>query len=59
MAETIDVHAQVKVKDYPMQGIANQNRRQIDLLSDEELMAISHVLATDLELLDFFSYEIA
>jgi len=59
VAETIDVHAQVKVKDYPMQGIANQNRRQIDLLSDEELMAISHVLATDLELLDFFSYEIA
>jgi hypothetical protein len=46
------------VKDYPMQGIANQNQRQIALLSDEEIAAITEVLAPQPELLDYFSYEL-
>lgn len=58
VAESIDVHAQVRVKDYPLQGIANQNRRQIDLLDEAELAAISEVLQPQEELLDYFSYEL-
>jgi hypothetical protein len=58
VAETIDVQSQVRVKDYPMQGIANQNQRQIALLGDGEIAAISEVLAPQQELLDYFSYEL-
>ncbi len=58
VAQSIDVQAQVRVKDYPMQGIANQNQRQIALLSDTEIAAISEVLAPQQELLDYFSYEL-
>jgi hypothetical protein len=58
VAESIDVQARVQVKDYPMQGIANQNQRQIALLSDEEIAAITGVLAPQQELLDYFSYEL-
>jgi hypothetical protein len=58
VAESIDVQARVQVKDYPMQGIANQNQRQIALLSDEEIAAITGVLAPKQELLDYFSYEL-
>lgn len=58
VAETIDVQARVQVKDYPMQGIANQNQRQIALLSDEEAAAISEVLTPQQELLDYFGYEL-
>lgn len=58
VAESIDVQARVQVKDYPMQGIANQNQRQIALLSEEEIAAISAVLAPQQELLDYFSYEL-
>lgn len=58
VAQSIDVRAPVRVKDYPMQGIANQNQRQIALLHDEEIAAISEVLAPQQELLDYFSYEL-
>jgi hypothetical protein len=58
VAETIDVQTQVRVKDYPMQGIANQNQRQIALLSETEVTTISTVLAQQQELLDYFSYEL-
>jgi len=58
VAETIDVQAPVKVKDYPLQGIADQNRRQLGLLSGAELGAISRVLETDPGLLEFFAYAI-
>lgn len=58
VAATIDVQAQVRVKDYPMQGIANQNQRQIALLQDAEIAAISAVLAPQQELLDYFGYEL-
>lgn len=58
VAESIDVQARVQVKDYPMQGIANQNQRQIALLHDEEIEAITGVLAPQQELLDYFGYEL-
>lgn len=58
VAQTIDVQTQVQVKDYPMQGIANQNQRQIALLRDEEVAAISEVLAPQQALLDYFGYEL-
>jgi len=58
VAQTIDVQAPVRVKDYPLQGIANQNQRQIALLSEGEIAAITGVLASQQELLDYFGYEL-
>lgn len=58
VAETIDLQAQVCVKDYPMQGIANQNQRQIALLEEGGMAAITEVLAPQQELLDYFGYEL-
>jgi hypothetical protein len=58
VAQSIDVQARVRVKDYPMQGIANQNQRQIALLREEEIAAVSEVLGRQQELLDYFSYEL-
>jgi hypothetical protein len=58
VAQSIDVQARVRVKDYPMQGIANQNQRQIALLREEEIAVVSEVLERQRELLDYFSYEL-
>lgn len=58
VADSIDLQAQVRVKDYPLQGIANQNRRQTDLLDAADRAAITEVLQPQLDLLDYFSYEL-
>lgn len=58
VVESIDWQAQVRVKDYPLQGIVDQNRRQIALLDEADIAAISAVLAPQEELLDYFSYEV-
>jgi hypothetical protein len=58
VVDSIDIQAQVRVKDYPLQGIANQNRRQTDLLDAADRAAITEVLAPQQELLDYFSYEL-
>jgi hypothetical protein len=58
VTETIDPLATVKVKDYPVQPIANQNDRQIAKLSDAELASISTKLEPHDNLLAFFGYNI-
>jgi len=58
VAASIDTSAtvKVKVKDYPVQGIANQNERQLALLSSSELATIGKGLQAHSELLEFFGY---
>ena len=46
----------IRVKDYALQGISNQNRRQINNLSKQEKIAISEELRDHESLLNFFGY---
>ena len=52
----ITLDATVKVKDYPPQGIVNQNPRQISRLSDREKATIGEILSADEPLLNAFGY---
>jgi len=55
--ETINPNATVKVKDYKVQKISNQNKRQIANLSEKEIESISHILEAHQEVLAFFNYK--
>ena len=57
VTETIDPLATVRVKDYPVQPIANQNERQIAKLSNREIASISEQLEPHHKLLAFFGYK--
>lgn len=57
VSRTINPNASVKVKDYPIQSITNQNERQINKLTAEEIEHISYILASSSELLEFFGYQ--
>jgi hypothetical protein len=52
----VDVHKPFKVKDYPIQGIHDQNERQIAKLSERERSAIGQELTPHENLLTFFNY---
>jgi hypothetical protein len=54
--ESVDCSAPIAVKDYPVQGISDQNPRQIGLLDRRDLDAVSAVLEGRRELLEYFSY---
>lgn len=58
--ELDDMHEEssIRVKDYPMQKISNQNMRQINKLSDREIASISEVLQKETSLLAYFDYEL-
>ncbi len=56
VAESIDPHACVKVKDYAAQPIIDQNPHQIARLTDEEIDHVSGVLRPHSDLLAFFGY---
>jgi len=58
VAETINPHAAVKVKDYKTQPITNQNERQISNLTDAEIAHIGNILAAHSGLLEFFGYQL-
>lgn len=58
VAESIDLNAKVKVKDYEPQVIRNQNDRQISRLTDEEINHIRSVLESSGQLLDYFGYKL-
>lgn len=58
VAESIDFHAQVKVKDYQPQGIVNQNPKQLAKLSSQEIQVVSECLQASLPLLDAFGYQL-
>ena len=52
----IDVSKSFMIKDYPSQGISNQNKRQIGNLSEREKAEIGAELSTHESLLNFFGY---
>lgn len=54
----VNIHAQVKAKDYKKQGIVNQNDRQIDLLNSDDILAISSIICKDEEIVKFFGYDV-
>lgn len=54
----VDVHAFVLVKDYDSQRIVNQNPKNIAQLTHDDITAISSVLRSGEDLLDFFGYDI-
>ena len=58
VSETIDFKSKVKVKDYKIQSISNQNERQISNLNDEEIECIGYVLKSDNNLMEFFGYQV-
>jgi len=58
VSDSININAEVKVKDYQVQAISNQNERQIKNLTSEDIRNISLILNTECELLRFFGYEV-
>ena len=58
VADTIDLEAKIKVKDYKPQPITNQNDRQIKNLTDEEIECIGRILKSDNDLMNFFGYRV-
>jgi len=53
---TVDYSAEIRVKDYPAQGISNHNSRQIGHLIDSDIDCITKVLGTNPDLLEYFGY---
>jgi len=58
VCDTININAKVKVKDYKVQSIVNQNERQISNLTNAEIECIGKNLKHDSTLLDFFDYKV-
>ena len=54
--ETINPNAEIKVKDYKIQKISNQNKRQISKLTTIEISHISSILKDHRKVLEFFGY---
>lgn len=52
----VDATKPVKIKDYPLQGIIDQNERQIGRLSEEDQSSIRKQLLEHEDLLTFFGY---
>jgi len=52
----VNVDIQFKVKDYEVQGLVNQNDKQIARLTDAERVAIAVELSEDLSVVEFFGY---
>lgn len=58
VAETMKINAEVKIKDYDMQKISNQNQRQIAKLERHEIEFLTSSLSKEEELISFFGYEL-
>jgi len=58
VSDSININAEVKVKDYQVQAISNQNERQINNLSNEDIENISLVIGAERVLLEFFGYNL-
>jgi len=48
----------VKIKDYQVQNISNQNQRQIAKLKSHEIRFLTSSLREEEELISFFGYEL-
>ena len=55
---SIDVDADLQVKDYPKQKLLNQNQRQISKLNEEEINCLVEVFLQHEELLERFGYAV-
>lgn len=58
VSKSINLFANVKVKDYASQPISNQNEQQISKLTDMEIEHISESLKPSQELLAYFGYQL-
>jgi len=58
VSESINLDANVKVKDYKPQPISNQNERQISKLTNEEIEHISKSLNSSNQILEYFGYKL-
>ena len=58
VSDTIDINAKIKVKDYKVQSISNQNERQISNLTNSDIESIGFILKNESALLNFFGYEV-
>jgi len=58
VAEGIDTGAHVKVKDYELQALSNQNERQIARLTAAEIRLLTRTFNRQEELLGFFGYQL-
>jgi hypothetical protein len=58
VAESIDPDACIKVKDYKVQKIVNHNERQISLLSDREIGALSAILVGHKQMMSYYDYQV-
>lgn len=56
--KTVNVDHTFQIKDYESQKLANQNARQIAVLSQREIDAISEQLRGDPALVQFFGYDV-
>lgn len=58
VTDSVSLDAQVKVKDYQLQSIVNQNERQIADLADTDIDCLNEILKPETELLEFFGYRL-
>lgn len=58
VVDTIDVKAELSVKDYQKQRISDQNQRQLSKLSDSEIDFLTELFKSERELLEYFRYEL-
>lgn len=58
VSDSINPDASVKVKDYKSQPISNQNERQINNLTEEEIEHIRESLEPSKQLVDYFGYQL-
>jgi hypothetical protein len=58
VSDSIDINAKVKIKDYKIQTISNQNERQISNLTRADIESVGSILKTDAALLEMFGYEV-
>jgi len=58
LAGTINTRAKVKVKDYPSSSISDQNARQIANLSRAEVEHLTSFFGDQIELLNFYGYQL-
>lgn len=57
VSESINPNVSVKVKDYKIQPITNQNERQLAKLTSDEIECISQFLTASIPLLEYFGYQ--
>ena len=56
LVDSIDFEVKVKVKDYELQGISNQNECQVSKLTVEDKLVITKVLTEDEAVPSYFGY---